>query len=484
MLEEGGLDTVFKTYPTKVNSMDGRKVKFMHLDEYSKLPTDTPAESCWAVKARCLTVGFKIIGKAMVTSTVNPMKKGGQGFKNIYYASDVTKRLSTGKTASGLYSFFIPAQWAMEGGYDTYGYSIVNTPTKPIKNEHGQLVRIGNYERIKEEAAALKKTSQILYNEHIRQFPTTELEAFRDSAEESIFNAAKINDQLDFNEMLLTNPIKQESSQCEKGNFINVSKEIGGYQIEWIPSSKGRFWVSWMPAPELRNNFKSVGGYLTPMNNFGMFGIDPYKFSKTVDPRGSKGGCHFTTDRSMNLKEIPDMECVLEYIHRPATLDIFMKDMIYAMMFYGCPALIESNVPNLLEYMKRNNLTKFAQRRADVRRLSPEHQTLGGIPMTSEKVVQNHYFVLQDYIEKYIGEDDDGTFRDKGQMGKFPFNRTLKQLLDFSPENRTVNDAAISFGLSLVGLQMKHSKVKNAFENVVSNSFFREYDYSKSAYGY
>jgi hypothetical protein len=76
----------------------------------------------WRVTKTCLRLGSRIIGKCMMGSTSNALDKGGDNFKKLYNASDVTKRNRNGQTASGLYSLFIPMEWNYEGFIDEYGF--------------------------------------------------------------------------------------------------------------------------------------------------------------------------------------------------------------------------------------------------------------------------------------------------------------------------------------------------------------------------
>jgi hypothetical protein len=176
--------------------------------------------------------------------------------------------------------------------------------------------------------------------------------------------------------------------------------------------------------------------------------------SQTVDGRGSKGGGHLLTGTSFNIKDIPDNEFVVEYIEKPATVEQFMRDMRNVMLFYSVPALIESNVDKLLVYLLDNHMTHFSLRRADKPKLTLDEKRLGGISMTSEKVRQDHYFAIQSHIEKYVGEAIDDEYRDEGDMGNMPFNRTLQSWSKFSPDNRTTEDASISSGLAIMGVAM------------------------------
>jgi hypothetical protein len=69
----------------------------------------------------------------MMGSTSNALDKGGDNFKKLYYASDVTNRNSNGQTASGLYSLFIPMEWNYEGYIDSYGLPVFDKPRSQLK---------------------------------------------------------------------------------------------------------------------------------------------------------------------------------------------------------------------------------------------------------------------------------------------------------------------------------------------------------------
>ena len=54
------------------------------------------------------------------------------------------------------------------------------------------------------------------------------------------------------------------------------------------------------------------------------------------------------------------------------------------------------------------------------------------------------------YIEKYVGLDLDGVYRDATEMGTMYFMRTLEEWSRFDINNRTKFDAAISSGLAIM----------------------------------
>ena len=69
--------------------------------------------------------------------------------------------------------------------------------------------------------------------------------------------------------------------------------------VNFIPSTNGRFLVSWVPPAELQNRVIIKNGVKHPGNEHcGAFGCDSYDISGTVDNRGSKGACLLYTSPS------------------------------------------------------------------------------------------------------------------------------------------------------------------------------------------
>ena len=174
-------------------------------------------------------------------STSNALDKGGANFKKLYDASDVTKRNRNGQTGSGLYSLFIPMEWNYEGYIDTYGFPVFDTPKKPVKSIDGTTIEIGVVSHWENEVEGLKDDQDGL-NELYRQFPRTEKHAFRDEAKESLFNLAKIYEQIDYNEDL------KHSTAITQGYFQWVGG-IKDTRLIFVPNNRGRFFISWVPWP-------------------------------------------------------------------------------------------------------------------------------------------------------------------------------------------------------------------------------------------
>jgi len=97
---------------------------------------------------------------------------------------------------------------------------------------------------------------------------------------------------------------------------------------------------------------------------------------------------------------------------------------------------------------------------------------LGGIPNSSEDIKQAHASAIESYIEKYVGLDIEGTYRDSEEMGFMPFARTLEDWAKFDISNRTKYDATISSGLAIMANQ-KQAYLPEKKESKISINFAR-----------
>src|SRR6056300_1478687 len=138
-----GLDTTIDWKNTGDNSYDGEKLKLLVHDESGKWEKPNNILNNWRVTKTCLRLGSRIIGKCMMGSTSNSLDKGGDNFKKLYNASDVTRRNRNGQTKSGLYSLFIPMEWNYEGFIDEHGIPVFTTPDIDVFAPDGELIDVG-----------------------------------------------------------------------------------------------------------------------------------------------------------------------------------------------------------------------------------------------------------------------------------------------------------------------------------------------------
>ena len=451
------LNTIVNWKNTTNNAYDGEKLHMLYLDEAGKWEKPNDIKEAWRIERTCLIVGRKIVGKAMVGSTVNPMNKGGEEYKTLWEDSDPYERNANGRTKTGLYRIFIPASHALEGFFDKYGNPIVDNPSGSILGLDGEDVDIGSVQYLKNERESLSSDPSEL-NEVIRQFPLTEDEAFRDSIEGSIFNIGKIYQQIDWNSNMFPNPVV-------RGNFMWKVKDK---EVIFSPDPRGRFRITWQPPSEMRNKFLDERGKKIPPNaQFGVGGVDSYDLDETVDGRGSKGAMHLFN--KFNMKDdVPSSMFVLEYASRPDLASIFYEDVLMAAFYYGYPLLVENNKYGIVRYFESRGYDGYLLDR-------PSHLTSSsskvnvktkGIPSNSQDVIQAHAHAIETYIHNHVGikpETED--------FGNMYLNDTLEDWIGYKISNRTKYDLTISSGLALLAAQKVKEKSKPSSFN--DKQFFR-----------
>jgi hypothetical protein len=463
--EVKGLDTTIDWKNTEENSYDGEKLLFLAHDESAKWVKPNNILNNWRVTKTCLRVGSKIIGKCMMGSTSNALSKGGDNYKKLYEDSRLDSRNANGQTKSGMYALFVPMEWNMEGFIDIHGMPVFRKPSSPVRGVDGNDITNGAIDYWEAEVDSLKSDSDAL-NEFYRQFPRTESHAFRDESKSSLFNLTKIYQQIDYNDSLI------KEHHTTKGSFHWRDGEKDS-KVVWTPDNKGRFLLSWIPNSNLQNNIHTLNGVKHPGNeHLGTFGCDSYDISAVVGGRGSNGSLHGMTKYHMD--EAPVNQFFLEYIARPQTAEIFFEEVLMACVFYGMPILIENNKPRLLYHFKNRGYRAFCVNRPDKQytKLTKTERELGGIPNSSEDVKQAHASAIESYIEKFIGMDLAGTYRDPDEMGTMPFTRTLEDWAKFDINDRTKFDASISSGLAIMANQ-KHVYLPEKKESKISINFAR-----------
>ena len=451
------LNTVINWKNTTNNAYDGEKLHILYLDEAGKWERPTDIRDAWRIQRTCLIVGRKIVGKALVGSTVNPMDKGGKEYKDLWEDSNPLTRNANGRTISGLYRLFIPAQDSLEGFFDIYGYPVIHNPESPVEGIDGESITIGSKRYLKNERESLKHDPSEL-NEVTRQFPFTEDEAFRDSIEGSLFNIGKIYQQIEYNDELFPNPVV-------KGNFVWKEKDK---EAVFSPDVNGRFKVAWLPPEDQRNIIKTDRGIrVPPFSDRGCGGVDSYDLDATVDGRGSKGALHMYNKFHM---ENPSNMFVVEYASRPDLARIFYEDVLMCAFFYGYPILIENNKYGIARYFESRGYDGYLMDRPEHLKTSTAKVQVKtkGIPSNSQDVIQAHAHSIESYIHEHVGIN-----YDTGDMGKMYFNSTMEDWIGFKIDKRTKFDLTISSGLALLAAQKAKAKPQTDF---TERKFFRRYE--------
>lgn len=405
----------------------------------------------WGRIAPTFELTGKIVGKAFIGSTVNPMKLGGEEFMNIFYESFLKDRSKvTGRTPSGLYAMFLPANKNMSAFTDIYGRCYETPPKKKTLNTYGEEITMGSIDFLNGRRKAKRAKSDIAYNEELRANPMTIDEAFRDSADTAIFSIEKINEQIAYVKNLNLSHI------ITRGNFMWKNGVVDS-EVVWVPDRNGRFDITWFPPVEHRNlRVKKDGMWhpASPVN--GCFGVDPFDIGGTVSGKGSKGAMSGVI--GFDMTGAPSNFFFLEYVNRTEIADTFFEDVLMACVFYGMPVLIENNKPRILVHFRNRGYRGFVLNRPDKPRakLSPNEKMYGGIPSSSKDIVITHASQIENFIVNFVGvyteEEEDKQIREFGSMGNMYFYETLRDWLKFDITKREKSDLTISSGYALMGL--------------------------------
>jgi hypothetical protein len=129
------LDSWIDFESAKEEAYDGEKLKRYTMDEAGKTVNANVSDR-WDIVKECFVTGKTVIGKALITTTVEEMdKKGGKNFKLLWDNSDMSVRDANGFTSTGLYRYFKPAYYCLEGFIDEYGNPLLEEAKTFLENK-------------------------------------------------------------------------------------------------------------------------------------------------------------------------------------------------------------------------------------------------------------------------------------------------------------------------------------------------------------
>jgi hypothetical protein len=432
--ESEALESWIDFETTQAEAYDGEKLCFYHMDEAGKTVEEDVSET-WKIAKECLSLGNKIVGKCAITSTVSEIeKKGGKNFKKIYEQSNPNERDPNGRTVSGLYRLFIPADDGLEGFIDEYGYSLINEARQYLLNKREGL-------KAKGDSVGLAKEKQL--------YPLNEKEALAPDGAKCLFDSEKINNRLDELTYLKV-PIRV-------GNFVweNNKRDT---RVVFVDDPNGRFKVCWLPEkPEETNKVLKIGEryditetgekYLRNLykpDNHKKFtcATDPVDHNTVVSGAGSKAAAYVF--RKHNILELDDpyINCfVVQYLARPKMAKIFYEDIIKVCVFFGCEMLYETQKPGIKTYFEDRGYGSFLmikpkvlETKRDTNKVS-NHENVGGASSPGAKQQ------IAEHIEEYIYTTS---------CKNVCFTELLEDWLEFDIADTEKYDAAMASGWTLI----------------------------------
>lgn len=406
------LNSVIDFKPSNPEAYDGYKLYRYIDDECGKCTTVNVADRWDIVKYCLMDDESRVIGKALHTTTVEEMEKGGREFFMIWKNSNQRERNALGRTNSGLYNYFVPAHYVRH--INKYGIA-----------DHDRA-----YNEIQAERAAV--TDQRALAHMKRKEPLDEREAFSTDASTCAFsNIGGLTTRLD--------ELKFMPARYVVGNFM-WEDGVEDTKVEFIPTPNGRFSVSWMP-DELHRNLRRLrkgptGDEWWPLNiDMAVAGCDPYNHriltvegAKTM----SKGAiCIIKIPNVLAPSDLDEGPCLL-YQSRPADPKIFFEDCLKACVFFGCKILIEENKDNCIDHFIDRGYGGY----------------LAWLPGKNKPGIFNGAQTSGGGVNGQIATLTDSYLTHHVDTCVFP--ELIEQWLDFDVTNTTKFDGAMAFGFAKI----------------------------------
>lgn len=409
---------------------DGQKLHRYFSDEWAKTVECNIYDRHDVIRYCLLDDEGNIIGKALYSSTVEQLETEKDGVQeaaiNLWNDSDQLNKGENGRTASGLYRFFMTADRARN--FDIYGIPDVEKTIKAI---------IADRATVKHNQRALAA--------RIRKEARTIEEAFYAGNDKCEFNAENITIQL---EELKANPVYLR--QCRLvSKMVDVpngfGKMVKNEKIGFMDDERGGWFM--LERPNRENQFIERSGQFEPSNTMNyQIGVDT-----TQDGRIAANGSDpvilvFKKSCMVNGEEL-GMYPVMMWIS-PTRLDIhFDEEVLKACKFFGCKANYEiDRRTDFIRYFNKENCVRFLdwtpkyfQNPAKRGGFKPEIGSRSGDPFQLSQQLQ--------VCKSYVDGTDNEVFNGHVQRIKFP--TLLMQLLKYNHAMRTPYDQVVSLMMAL-----------------------------------
>jgi hypothetical protein len=397
------LDSLIDFEDSNEAAYDSQKLLFLHNDEVGKTKLANVYKRWHDYQKPCLEMGNRIVGKSLWTSTVAEMvKEGGENFKKIVEESDYGDKLTSlsGQTISGLYLYFVPAHYCLEGFVDHWGNSNTEEAKKFLDNRIQDAKNKGNLEKV---------------NSLKRLYPRSLREAFTPAAEQCAFNVEKLTERID---LWTTEKFKSKWEQGylewvhEWDDKAKITRKRFT-KVRFVPSTNGRFFLRHRPLQaEMNQVRKDWANVYHPLNNHKFcVGIDPYDHKQVKNQKPSKGASVAKRKRDYILdpddkpmEQWTTNKYFVRYCERPqGGPDVFYEDMAMLLWWLGCEALIEKNKIGMYNYLVACGMEEFIANRPEstfgvtASSQDPDEKGVSGSIQLKEPMFDN----LDRYIENY-----------------------------------------------------------------------------------
>lgn len=363
----------------------------------------------------------KIIGKLLYSSTVEKLDTDREGIqesaKLLWDDSDQLKKQPNGRTASGLYRFFMTADRAKN--FDDYGYPDVEKTVKEI---------LADRDTVKHNPRSLTK--------RIKKEARTIDEAFSNDDDGCIFNINKINDQKAY---LKNNPITH-------WRYLNFYRDIETQLVKWrdVDHLKTElFWkVIYLPQKGEENKSEVRDAVKYPARpDVGVIGVDGYSNTQGGKQYGSKlSGWIFL---KFDITNPHNTGLFVGHIYgRPNEKDDMHNQILLAAEYLGFPVYYEFVADDYYTYFKNRGrlgyLPKFPKNSIDPVKLKKDPDGKDrhrGFP-TTEFALTKQNDAMMTFVEHH--------------SDKILYEELLEDLPKFRPYKRGPHDRTVSAMITLV----------------------------------
>ena len=436
-LTEEALNSFIDFKPAGDNAYDGPELHSWLCDESGKTKKPNSIKERQNVVRYCTEIDGEFKGKHLLTTTVEPEKGEEENyeFQELTARSNPLDRDENGRTGTGLYTIFLPAQKGMF--FDKYGYADEERATTFLLNTRKKYQEDGD-------TRALSSFK--------RKNPMSFKEAFSSDGENALFDPELINTQLD--DVSWRNDLMERGElKWKDGQRLWIEKEVNGEkvlvlnEIEWVPRENGKFEKikGWFPTKP--NSVFENGGKILPNNNFAFrVGCDPFKYDKTKDKRRSDCVAYgYEIPDGINKDSPYDDVSPISYADRPSSTDLANEEVLKLVWWLGCQVLFERNVNHWKKFFTENNCEAFLM-------WLPGEVEPGIYTDGKGTVVQ----MICNYTEAYINKHIKNVFHKK-------LMRKETGWLSFQVDDTQKFDHPMAFGFTLIAVNGKKYRKQKEF---------------------
>ena len=395
---------------------DGQKLHRYFCDEWCKTTEVNVADRHEVIRYCLMDDEGRIIGKALYSSTVEKLDTDRDGIqeaaKVLWDDSDQNHRQENGRTASGLYRFFMTADRAKN--FDTYGYPDVEKTIKEILEDR---------ESVKHNIRSLTK--------RIKKEARTIEEAFSADSDKCVFNPTNI-----------ANRKRELSSGSIYKRTVIYYRDLD-QTIRWRdvdPKNAYFYWkMTAFPPSGQENKYDTVSGIRKPgRTDIGAIAIDGYSNSQG-GKYGSKASAWIGL--KFNILDPNNTGKAIGHLYgRPAVKEMLHEQVMMAAEYWGFLAWYEHNSDDYLSYFRERGKIGY----------------LGTYPLSTidpiKRAEADRYKGFPTTPFSLTRQVDTGIAYVENYCHLIDFIELLEDMEKFDPNNRNEFDITVSFLMLLVCL--------------------------------